>query len=83
MSRISNNRSRHESKDPELKNSDLHFLRSQKVEEDLHKLYRFNQAVINTIPYGLGVVDEHGNILYLKNQKKRNYAHIRINFIIV
>ncbi len=51
-----------------MKSSDLAFLQSDKAEEDFRKLYRFSQTLINTIPYGIGVVDEHGNILYLSDR---------------
>lgn len=51
-----------------LKGSDLNFLKSQGVEEDLKKLYAFNQTLINSIPYGIGVVDEEGRILFLSEK---------------
>lgn len=51
-----------------LTEADLNFLRSQEVEEDFQKLYLFNQILINTMPYGIGVVDEQGNILYISER---------------
>ncbi|MBN1869321.1 MAG: diguanylate cyclase [Candidatus Omnitrophica bacterium] len=51
-----------------LKEADLQFLRSQTAEDDYQKLYRFNQTLVNTIPYGVGVVDGEGNILFLSKQ---------------
>ncbi|MCK4883068.1 MAG: PAS domain S-box protein, partial [Candidatus Omnitrophica bacterium] len=53
-----------------LKEKDLLFLKSQKAKEDFQKLYQFNQTLINTIPYGIGVVDEEGNLLYLSEKLK-------------
>ena len=68
MSRIFPDRFRHKDNKLELQASDLRFLRSPEVEKDFQKLYHFSQTLINAIPYGVGVIDEHGNILFLSEQ---------------
>ncbi len=68
MARSLRDKSRYKDKESALRNSDLHFLRSEKAEEDFQKLYRFSETLINAIPYGIGVVAEDGDILYLSQQ---------------
>lgn len=59
-----------EIQDSLLNRGDLNFLGLQKAEDDFLKLYEFNKALVNTIPYGIGVVDEDGNLLYVSRQLK-------------
>lgn len=59
---------RSEMKPSRLQESDLLFLKSQTAEANLRKLNKFNQTLIDSIPYGIGVIDEEGNILYLSEK---------------
>ena len=39
--------------------------------EDLYKMDAFNQILLKTIPFGMDVVDEEGNILFLNHKFKK------------
>ncbi|MFA6216597.1 MAG: ATP-binding protein [Candidatus Omnitrophota bacterium] len=37
----------------------------QRIEEQLRKMNDFNQSILKALPFGMDIVDEEGNILYL------------------
>jgi len=40
----------------------------KKAEEALTKINEFNQTLLNTVPFGMDIVDEQGNILFLSDK---------------
>jgi PAS domain S-box-containing protein len=47
---------------------------NQKAEEALLKSNEFNQSLLQTIPFGMDIVDEDGNILFLNDILKQHFG---------
>jgi PAS domain S-box-containing protein len=45
-----------------------------KAEEELRASIEFNQTLLQTIPFGMNIVDENGNILYLSEGMKEHFG---------
>ncbi len=48
--------------------------RHKKFEKDLLESKEFNQKLIQTIPFGIGIIDEYGKILYLNKNLEINFG---------
>jgi PAS domain S-box-containing protein len=46
----------------------------KKAEDELRASNDFNQTLLNTIPFGMEIVDEAGNILYLSDSLKHHFG---------
>lgn len=42
----------------------------KKAEEELQEYSNFNKSLIDSLPFGMNVVDEEGNILYVSENLK-------------
>ncbi len=43
----------------------------KRAEESLHESYALNNSLLNTIPFGMDIVDEDGNILFISENLKK------------
>ncbi len=43
----------------------------KQTEESLHEIYTLNNSLLNTIPFGMDIVDESGNILFVSENMKK------------
>ena len=43
----------------------------KRAEESLHESYALNNSLLNTIPFGMHIVDEDGNILFISENLKK------------
>ena len=46
----------------------------KKAEEELYTSNEFNKSLLQTIPFGMDIVDEMGNILYLSEELKQHFG---------
>ena len=46
----------------------------KQVEETLRSISEFNQSLLKTIPFGMDIVDENGNILFLSDTLKQHFG---------
>ncbi len=46
----------------------------KKAEADLHQSYIFNESLLKTIPFGMDIVDETGNVLFQSDHFKRIFG---------
>lgn len=46
----------------------------KRTEEKFHQTYLFNESLLKTIPFGMDIVDEDGNILFLSESFKRIFG---------
>lgn len=46
----------------------------KRAEEELNQSYAFNESLLRTIPFGMDIVDEAGNILFLSDTFKRIFG---------
>jgi PAS domain S-box-containing protein len=44
------------------------------AEETIRLLNEFDQSLLKTIPFGMDIVDEHGNILFLSDRLKQHFG---------
>jgi PAS domain S-box-containing protein len=51
----------------------------KKAEEQLQQAYLFNESLLRTIPFGMDIVDENGNILFLSESFRRIFGEEAIN----
>jgi PAS domain S-box-containing protein len=48
---------------------------SRKVQDELQQSYLFGQSLLNTIPFGMHIVDEEGNILFQSSKFEKPYSN--------
>jgi PAS domain S-box-containing protein len=46
----------------------------KRAEEELQQSYAFNESLLRTIPFGMDIVDEAGNVLFLSDTFKRIFG---------
>jgi PAS domain S-box-containing protein len=46
----------------------------KRAEDQFHQTYSFNESLLKTIPFGMDIVDEYGNILFLSESFKRIFG---------
>lgn len=51
----------------------------QIAEKEFLELSRFNESILNTVPFGIDVVDEHGNILFATEKLREQYGDNLLN----